>query len=56
MGPRAQGLFAEAGIQTILGASGRINKVIEKLQKDTLKGGESLCKPGAGKGYGLDKT
>ena len=22
----------------------------------TLEGGESLCKPGAGKGYGLDKT
>ncbi|MEW6163348.1 MAG: NifB/NifX family molybdenum-iron cluster-binding protein [Nitrospirota bacterium] len=56
MGMRAQSFFAEAGIQTILGASGRINEVIEKLQKGTLEGGESLCKPGAGKGYGLDKA
>ncbi|MDI6890263.1 MAG: NifB/NifX family molybdenum-iron cluster-binding protein [Thermodesulfovibrionales bacterium] len=56
MGMRAQGFFAEAGIQTILGASGKIDFVIKELQKGTLKGGESLCKPGAGKGYGLDKA
>jgi predicted Fe-Mo cluster-binding NifX family protein len=56
MGIRAQGFFAEAGIQTVLGASGSINEVIEKLQKGTLESGESLCKPGAGKGYGLDKA
>jgi predicted Fe-Mo cluster-binding NifX family protein len=56
MGIRAQGFFAEAGIQTVLGASGGINEVIEKLQKGTLESGESLCKPGAGKGYGLDKA
>jgi predicted Fe-Mo cluster-binding NifX family protein len=56
MGMRAQGFFAEAGIQTILGASGKVNEVIEKLKNGTLKSGESLCKPGAGKGYGLDKS
>jgi predicted Fe-Mo cluster-binding NifX family protein len=56
MGMRAQGFFAEAGIQTILGASGKIDFVIKELQKGTLKGGESLCKTGAGKGYGLDKS
>jgi predicted Fe-Mo cluster-binding NifX family protein len=56
MGMRAQGFFAEAGIQAILGASGKINDVIEKLKSGTLKSGESLCKPGAGKGYGLDKS
>jgi predicted Fe-Mo cluster-binding NifX family protein len=56
MGMRAQGFFAEAGIQTILGASGRIDEVIEKLQKGTLESGESMCKPGSGKGYGLDKA
>ncbi len=56
MGMRAQGFFAEAGIQTILGASGKIDVIIKELQKGTLKGGESLCKPGAGKGYGLDKS
>ena|SRR4030042_776464 len=56
MGMRAQDFFADAGIQTILGASGRIDDVVRSLQKGTLKSGESLCKPGAGKGYGLDKS
>lgn len=56
MGMRAQGFFAEAGIQTILGATGKIDDLIEEIKNGTLKGGESLCKPGAGKGYGLDKS
>jgi predicted Fe-Mo cluster-binding NifX family protein len=56
MGARASGLFDEFGIQPIVGISGKIDEVIEKLQKGTLEGSESLCKPGAGKGYGLDKT
>jgi predicted Fe-Mo cluster-binding NifX family protein len=56
MGMRAQGFFAEAGIQTILGASGKVNDVIEELKRGTLESGASLCKPGAGKGYGLDKS
>jgi len=56
IGMRAKGLFNELGIQIIIGVSGKIDEVIEKLQKGTLKGGESLCKPGHGKGYGLDKT
>lgn len=56
MGMRAQGFFDEFGIQAIVGISGKVDEVIEKLKKGTLKGGESLCRPGAGKGYGLDKT
>ncbi|HBR21238.1 MAG TPA: dinitrogenase iron-molybdenum cofactor [Nitrospiraceae bacterium] len=56
MGMRARGYFDEAGIQAILGVSGKINNVIKELQNGTLQGGESLCKPGAGKGYGLDKA
>ncbi|MDO9573995.1 MAG: dinitrogenase iron-molybdenum cofactor, partial [Candidatus Contubernalis sp.] len=56
MGARAQGLFAEFGIKTIVGVTEKITEVIDKLVKGTLIGGESLCKPGAGKGYGLDKT
>jgi len=56
MGMRARALFDELGIQAILGVSGRIDEVIEKIQEGTLEGGESLCKPGSGKGYGLDKT
>ena len=56
MGMRAVGFFNEFNIKTIVGISGKIDEVIEKLQDGTLKGGESLCNPGAGKGYGLDKT
>lgn len=56
MGMRATGLFNELGIQAIVGVGGRVDDVIEKLQKGALEGGESLCRPGSGKGYGLDKT
>ncbi len=56
MGQRASGLFAEAGIETIVGISGTIKDVLEQLLKGTLKGGETLCKPGSGRGYGVEKT
>ena len=56
MGMRAQTFFQEFNIETILGASGKLDKVIESLCKGTLESGESSCAPGAGKGYGLDKT
>ena len=56
MGMRAQDLFDAAGIKTIMGVSGSIDEVIKSLLSGTLKGGESLCNPGAGKGYGIDKT
>jgi predicted Fe-Mo cluster-binding NifX family protein len=56
MGMRAKDFFNEFGIQTIMGISGKINEVIDKLLDGTLEEGESSCKPGSGKGYGLDKT
>ncbi|MCK5706824.1 MAG: NifB/NifX family molybdenum-iron cluster-binding protein [Candidatus Aureabacteria bacterium] len=56
MGQRAQMLFNDAKIGTILGVTGNIDDVIEKLNTGSLSGGESLCSPGAGKGYGIDKT
>lgn len=56
IGMRARGFFDEAGIQAILGITGKIDDVVRSLQSGTLKSGESLCKPGAGKGYGLDKA
>ena len=55
MGMRAQTFFEEYGIRTVVGVSGRIDDVVDQLAQGTLQGGESLCKPGAGKGYGLDK-
>lgn len=56
MGMRATELFNEYSIRTIVGVSGKIDDVVEKLKKETLVGGESLCKPGLGKGYGIEKT
>ncbi len=56
MGARAQGFFQEFGIKTIMGVEGQIDSVINDMLAGTLKGGESLCKPGGGKGYGFDKT
>ena len=56
MGARATGFFNELGIQAIVGISGKIDDIIKEVENGTLKRGESLCKPGAGKGYGLDKV
>ena len=56
MGRRAEDLFAQVGIKIIVGVSGSIKEVIDKIIKGTLEGGESLCQPGSGKGYGIEKT
>ncbi len=55
MGRRAQGLFAEKEIIPIVGVTGKVTEVIDKFVQGKLEAGESLCKPGAGKGYGLEK-
>lgn len=56
MGGRAQSLFLENNIKTVMGISGKVADVLKDICEGTLKGGESLCEPGAGKGYGVDKT
>lgn len=56
MGLRATGLFADKGIKTIVGISGSIDEVIDKLVQGTLEGGESSCRPGSGRGYGIEKS
>jgi predicted Fe-Mo cluster-binding NifX family protein len=43
MGPRAHGLFAERGIQTIVGVSGSIADALNALAKGELESGESTC-------------
>ncbi len=55
IGRRARGLFDEFGIKTIVGITGMVDDAIDEILKGTLKGGESLCKRGSGKGYGLEK-
>jgi len=56
MGGRAQGLFNDQQIQTVMGVSGSVAEVVKDYLAGALKAGDSLCQPGAGKGYGLDKT
>jgi predicted Fe-Mo cluster-binding NifX family protein len=43
MGPRAQGLFAQKNIETIIGVQGTIDEVIEKFIKQELEAGDDLC-------------
>lgn len=46
MGPRAQGLFAERNIQTIIGVQGPVDEVIEKFVRQELEAGQDLCDHG----------
>ncbi|MBN2322218.1 MAG: NifB/NifX family molybdenum-iron cluster-binding protein [Spirochaetes bacterium] len=55
MGRRAQDLFSQTGIDTVMGVTGGVDDVIKQILDGTLQGGESLCSPGAGKGYGVEK-
>ena len=43
MGVRAQSAFVQHGIETILGVTGEVDNVIQKILNGTLEGGESLC-------------
>lgn len=56
MGHRAIMSFEEKGIKAIVGVMGSVDEAINKLAEGTLKGGESLCSPGAGRGYGVPRS
>ncbi|MDP8259951.1 MAG: NifB/NifX family molybdenum-iron cluster-binding protein [Candidatus Gygaella obscura] len=56
MGMNATNLFNQHQIKTVVGVTGSIDDVINAICEGKLASGESLCKPGQGKGYGLDKT
>jgi len=56
MGARAVELFRELDMEAIAGIEGKVTETIEKFVKGALIGGESLCQPGAGKGYGVEKS
>lgn len=55
MGRKAVDLFLEKEICPMVGIAGEINEVIEQYINGQLKEGASLCQPGRGKGYGMDK-
>jgi predicted Fe-Mo cluster-binding NifX family protein len=56
IGTRAKDLFGQYGIEILAGVSGTVDSAIDKLAGGTLSGGESFCKPGAGRGHGVEKT
>jgi len=56
MGMRAKELFGQAGIEAVLGIEGDIEEIIGKIIDGSLEGRESICQPGLGKGYGIEKT
>ena len=43
MGPRAQALFAQKNIETIIGVQGSIDEVIQKFIQQELESGDDLC-------------
>ena len=43
MGPRAQGLFAQKNIETVIGVQGPIDTVIAQFLRQDLEAGEDLC-------------
>jgi len=56
MGKNAVKLFDQYKIKQFVGVSGKISDVINQLIEGKLVSGDSLCSPGGGKGYGVDKT
>lgn len=55
IGHRAIDFFNRYGIEVIRGVVGNIDNVIAKVLEGTLEGGENICSPGRGKGYGVEK-
>jgi len=53
MGPRAQSLFSEQGIETHVGVSGPLNEVIEAFIEGSLQSGISTCEHSKG-GHSCD--
>jgi predicted Fe-Mo cluster-binding NifX family protein len=48
MGPRAQALFSQKNIETIIGVQGSVDEVILKIIDQELEPGEDLCDHGLG--------
>jgi len=46
MGPRAQALFADKGIETIIGVEGPVDVVVDRYLQGTLERGRDLCDHG----------
>lgn len=56
MGSRAMELFEKYNIEMQTGVEGKIEDIIKDIAQGILIGGASPCTPGAGRGYGIEKT
>jgi predicted Fe-Mo cluster-binding NifX family protein len=56
MGPRAQGLFAQKNIETLIGVQGPVDTIISQFLKQELEAGEDLCGHKNGHGEHLDHS
>ena len=56
MGPRAQTLFDEVKIKTIVGVEGDVDTALKNFVEGKLTSGESTCVPHSGIGYGIEKN
>lgn len=56
IGRRAMELFLKYDIEVLQGVTGSVDDVIDAYLQGTLEEGDITCSPGAGKGYGLDKS
>jgi predicted Fe-Mo cluster-binding NifX family protein len=56
MGRKAEELFRQYNIETVVGITGTVDETLEKIRNGSLESTKSLCRPGLGKGYGIEKT
>lgn len=56
MGGRAQQMFADFGIEPIMGVQTSIDEAIQLFIKGELTGGTSMCSPGLGREYGVPRS
>jgi predicted Fe-Mo cluster-binding NifX family protein len=56
MGRKAEELFRQYNIEIVVGVTGAIDETLEKIRNGSLESEKSLCRPGLGKGYGIEKT
>lgn len=56
IGKRAISLFDKFNVKVISGVEGEIEEVIDKYLEGELEDSKNSCKPGEGKGYGIEKS
>ncbi|MFB6076058.1 MAG: NifB/NifX family molybdenum-iron cluster-binding protein [Candidatus Aenigmatarchaeota archaeon] len=55
MGRKAISMFNDYEIEAITGINGNVDEVLEEMAEGEIEGSANPCKPGGGKGYGVEK-